>query len=958
MGSKRKGSKSLYIREKVYREIARASINGPVDLFTLRVKFVKQKIVESGNKFDQAVKELQAEGRVVVKGKDIFLNQAKLKVGTLVHASKSGYIIFDGDNHKYPMDRRDYENYKSQERVVVAFNYHGGSIGPIPFIVSTEKDSMLTHEERASRLTTRKIEEPENPSAISDLLKLDELDNDLIYGRVMKVNQDNLVFIPNDRKRFRENIVILNDKKTLSQFQDKICTMRLVSKEAGDTSLYGQIVEIKGEAGNPVQEYDSIAESHGAIMGWGDQSIQNEIKDLPTEVDLSQYTLLSEDGEKLQQGGSKSLIDLRDLPFTTVDPADCKDMDDAIYSTVDEKGNLIVYTAVANISKFFDMNSEIGKRYFRSVFTKYAPNKAYNITPSQLATNIGSFNEEEDRLAGVAKVVVNPKTGLPISGEILDAVIRSHAKYSYEQAQEICDNNPELTYDVLKKKIDAGEELSLDEQVVMNAHASEILWKGFNKRNLIEFDTNDEYDIKFSDDMSDIEDITQHQSTPYNKVIEAFMLTTNEATARCASEYGIPFIYRVHEEPAESRVEQAAEFFAYLNIDFDDDLSPESIKELISRVKGTSKEKIVNNFLVRMQSKAQYNGSLNPDELVSIKRTKKNACKGPMLVVPYGKKASLNDPYGEAEVKISHFGLQSPCYAHFTAAIRRSPDYVNQHNIFAFMHGEKLIDSAFVKDYCGWVNQMQDETDLAEREFQEVSSAIWCEKHINDVMKGHVAGFKKIKDSKFATVDDMFVIVENEEKGIRVMLPAEEVLASRGVNTKNIALSPYGSALINRETRAPLLTLCTPITFRITQANRITREVAGSMNLTPEAEIDYFENDSQIVDKHAGNSTTASTRRQKMIQNRQYKETEEENNRVITERKKKKGKKVKRETINRGGPEYNDDLEAFEADKDQGKRAKRQREEDRFSDLDDFSDYILGEIDIDDEYDDDEHDGE
>lgn len=653
----------------------------------------------------------------------------------------------------------------------------------------------------------------------------------LVLGKVMKSNHDELVFIPNDRRRFKRNIIILNDRKTLSKFQDKICTLKVTVDENENSSAFGILEEIKGDAGNPIAEYASIAEHHGANMTWSDAKVLNEIKKIPDEVNLSKFTLTDELGNVLSGDGKEEIVDLRNLAFSTTDPKDCKDMDDAIYSTFDEDGNLVVYTAVANVTKYVNLKSEIGQRYLRGGFTIYAPNKAYSILPAELSTNICSLNPNVDRLALVIKTTVNVVTGRPMHTEIMDAVIQSKEKYSYEGAQQICDEHPEMTLSVLKRKIKNGEKLTKDEQVVMNSHASDILWKNFKGRNLLEFNTNNEYDITFNDRLDEILDIKQQPHIKYHKVIEAFMLTANEACAKFCLENNLPNIYRVHDEPKETKIEQAFEFFDYMGILFNGELSPKSIKKILESVKGTNYEKVVNNFLVRMQSKAKYSdspfGFEDENEYwhhKSPNRKNESMCKNTTLALKYGRMD------GKEFHSISHFGLQSECYSHSTSPIRRITDYVTHYQILAFKHGKHLLSEDYIKDISQWANMMEKENDLAEREFQELNSALYCENHIGDVMKGYICYFDKRLITN-GTVDDFMVIVENEDKGIRVQIPASEILESKGIKVKDVGLSPYGSALINRKTKTPLLKLCTKVQFKITSADRMTRQVFATTDL-------------------------------------------------------------------------------------------------------------------------------
>lgn len=904
MNAKRvKNLKLIKIRERVYKEIAKC----PQDLTTLRAHMVKKHMVDSGNKFDKAVDMLKSSGRIVLKAGNISLAPTAVKSGVFVLRSKGGYVLIDGDNKQYAISRENSEGYNSNERVNIAFSDDNGHIEP--FIVSKA-------EKKAEK-------------SIRDDLPVKE--SDLVLGRVTKVSHDELIFIPNDR-RFTRNIMILNPKNDMAKFQDKICLMRIGDREKNGIPATGYIVEIKGDAGNPIHEYDAIAEGAGANMTWSGQALEQEIEKIPNEVDLSGKTLIREN-DKLSQNGEE-VVDLRHLAFTTVDPATCKDMDDAIYSTYDERGRLVVYTAVANVTKYVDLNSEIGKKYIQGGFTVYAPNKAYNILPPQLSTGICSLNPNVDRLALVIKSVINEKTGEPISSTIMDAVINSKEKYSYERAQEICDQNPDVKVEDLKKKCMSGSPLSKDEQVILNSKASDVLWKGFKKRNSISFETRNEYDVHFNEDFSNIVDITAQPHIPYHKVIEAFMLTANEATAKYCLDNKISNIFRVHDMPNEDKLAMAYEFFSFLDIPFDGDLSPMGLKRLTNSVAGSRKEKVVNNFLVRLQSKAKYNNTPSPKggELI-VNRDKKKEGKPSSISLSRDKLREQIEETMRYMEDISHFGLQSKHYSHTTSPIRRISDFVTHKNILAHMHGTEKLDEQTVLEIAQWANQMQDAVDQAEREFDDLNSAIYCENHIGEIMHGRICSFKKLKDCKELTASDILVLVEDEAKGVKVQIPASEILKNEA---KDVTISMYGSAIVNKASSKPVVKLCEEVTFRIVKADRITREVTATTNLEKENEIltNNIVFDANELQKNYANPQL-SAKRQRMLNNVRFNSDPTNSFEYREETLEERGKKHKSRVVARTGIEDVDPKQALIADKKEKikyKKRKNQVIEDSYND--------------------------
>ena len=826
MAHKKQQQENTKLKEDIYKFLTQNA----GDRYAITEKLLDLKMASSRRKIESAIDQLISEGRLLEKGKNIECNHNYLKQARAFSKDGKIYVVFSGNKERYLVENP------------FDFKIHNGAKVDVGSYLKVDKNRTIP---------TLFISEVEKKS---EKIIVEE-GSGLIYGRVMKTSGDELAFFAND-KRFAHPIIITNDKLEMSKFQDKICILKIETEEFGYNQASGKIVEVKGDAGNPISEYEAIAASHGAVMSWDDDAFKEEIENAPLKVDVSKYKLVSEDEYSLHKSEKDCIADLRALCFTTTDPVDCKDMDDAIFSTFDENGNLVIYTAVANVSKYINLNSNIGRQYLTGCFTTYSPNKAYNILPPQYSTNICSLNPNEDRLALVVKSVIDSKTGDKISDEIMDAIIESKGKYSYEKAQEICDKSSLSTTD-LYKKIMAGKELTPDEQIIMNQKASKILSKNFDKRGSLQFESKDEYRVIFNEDMSDIEDIVPEDNCAYHKVIENFMVSANESTAKYALDNNIPNIFRVHNSPIESKTDRAIEFFGFLNIAFDGDLSVKGLRKVLALVKGTNKEKTVNRFLIRLQSKAKYSTSIDPE-----------ANKDVLI-------GKLKYQGGLGEEGISHFGLQSTGYSHSTSPIRRVPDYLTHYNILAHIHGEKPYGINKLSNIVEWANDMETQNKQAEREFQRVNSAIYCEHHIGDVMHGTISSFKRGKDSLAKdSIDGITVEIENEEKGIVVQVPLREVLASKDISIHTCALSRYGSAIVDAFKGTPILRICEDIDFKILSANRVSGQIEATTDVTREMTLEDYQNLENIP-----SVKPISRKNQRRLSNKEYKKHREDRER-------------------------------------------------------------------------------
>lgn len=803
---------------RIYRYLHK---NKVVHRNTLRKELTTSKTI-SKEKFSALLEGLIALGKVKLDGEIASLNSDILQTG-LLQKDGNGYFVITPTSRKHlPVERNIATNYNVGDLLDVVVDFYnkkpivtvlGKSTKEYELELSTKKqivnvanssqnknqkftknNSIQTQTSSSAQKSTELLKQSPKPQATL------EYDNYLL-GRVVKISHDDLVFIPNKKSVIIRHIPILNDKEEYAKFQDKICVIKLVNENA--PLLGGQIVSIKGDAGNAIHEYDAIAENYGAIMSWNSPELQSEIEKIPHTVDASKLDLITEAEAEISQKGK--VVDLRHLPFATIDPATCKDMDDAIYSTIDENGDIVCYTAVANVTKYVDLNTNIGNKYIQGGFTIYAPNKAYNILPTELSTGICSLNPNEDRLAFVVKTTLDKSTGAVKSSAIYDSIIRSRQKYSYEQAQEIADNlQPIMTKNYLHSKIASGEAPSADEQILMNYYTAETIKVGFNQRQMIRFNSNKERNIVFDSDMQDIIDIKPIPHLMYHEVIESFMITANETTAKYADEHNLPNIYRVHDEPSPRKVGRANEFFDILGINISDDFSAQSTIDLLELVRGSANEEMVNNFLIKMQSRAVYS-----DHLYSDKKTDK-----------------LLDPTAK---RISHYALQSEHYSHTTSPIRRVVDYVTQFNVLSSIHGTEPLSKEEVINIVEIANQRQLDIDQAEKDFNDISSVIYCEKHIGETLKGKITKFRYCAPDEGYGNDNIVVIVRNEEKGISAEIPLSQVVGNKAYDCE---LSEQACAVYDSHGNN-ILTICKPLNFVIEKADRKSMTIVGRANRAP-----------------------------------------------------------------------------------------------------------------------------
>ncbi|MEO1137484.1 MAG: RNB domain-containing ribonuclease, partial [Pseudomonadota bacterium] len=137
--------------------------------------------------------------------------------------------------------------------------------------------------------------------------------------------------------------------------------------------------------------------------------------------------------------------DLRDLPLLTIDPADAKDHDDAVFAELDSDpenpGGYRIIVAIADVSWFVKPGSLLDEEALKRGNSTYLPDRVVPMLPERLSNDLCSLREKEDRPCLAAEMFITA-SGVKKSQRFIRAMMRSHAKLSYEEAQAIADGGP------------------------------------------------------------------------------------------------------------------------------------------------------------------------------------------------------------------------------------------------------------------------------------------------------------------------------------------------------------------------------------------------------------------------------------------------------------------------------------------------------------------------------------
>ncbi len=335
--------------------------------------------------------------------------------------------------------------------------------------------------------------------------------------------------------------------------------------------------------------------------------------------------------EEIPQQEIDRRIDYRDKLVITIDPADAKDHDDAIYIARTRAGGWLLAVHIADVSHYIKPGSPMDKEASERGNSTYLVDRVLPMLPTELSNGICSLKPDVDRLTKCAILEISPD-GHVINTKFVDAVIHSRAKLSYEQAQAILDGKP----------APKGSDPTLVPSIKEAWKMASLLRANRFANGALDLEMS-EIKIKL-DENGRACDAHQVVHTESHQLVEECMLIANQAVAKVLREKSKPSIYRIHEDPDPSRLLDYTETAKQHGYSPGDLTNRAHIQKLLDESKGTPEEHTIKLGLLKSLKRAAYSG----------------------------------DPLG-------HYGLAKTDYCHFTSPIRRYADLIVHRSLQPFL---------------------------------------------------------------------------------------------------------------------------------------------------------------------------------------------------------------------------------------------------------------------------------
>lgn len=422
-----------------------------------------------------------------------------------------------------------------------------------------------------------------------------------IVGRIRRQNGVNYVVAENPRIQHE---VLVPDTDCGDAREGQYVIVRVLTPPAPDALPTGTIVEVLGDHMAPGMEIEVALRTHGIPFVWTEEA-RTEAAGLAPEP---------------RRADKARRLDLRALPFVTIDGEDAKDFDDAVCCERRRGGGWRLWVAIADVSHYVKPGNALDAEARQRGTSVYFPGRVVPMLPEELSNGLCSLKPGVDRLALVCEIEVGRDGGL---GRFwfAEAVIRSAARLTYTRVATTL----------------AGEDAGIAAALVPPLQELHSLYRALRlareQRGAIDFETN-ETSIVFGPDRK-IEEIVPVERNDAHKLIEECMLAANVAAARFLQKHRLPALYRVHEGPSGEKLESLRRFLGELGLSLrgGDRPQPGDYQELIATIAQRADRHVIETVMLRSLSQARY----QPENL-------------------------------------GHFGLNYPAYTHFTSPIRRYPD--------------------------------------------------------------------------------------------------------------------------------------------------------------------------------------------------------------------------------------------------------------------------------------------
>lgn len=535
------------------------------------------------------LKAMTRDGQIITDrvGRYVLVDRAGLLSGRVV-AHRDGFGFFEPDEDGESLYLHD----RQMKKV-----YHGDRV-----LVAAMPPSRNSRNKREARI-----------------VEVIERKTTRLIGRLRE--QAGVRFVTPEDDRYLHEILIPEDGIHGAQF-GQFVVVELDSFPESNRQPVGHVVDIVGSASDPGIEVQVAIRAH----------------DLPHTFSEAALAAAQSFGDSIPTQAVEGRLDLRDLPFVTIDGADAKDFDDAVCALPRGKSGWTLWVAIADVAHYVTPDSALDQEALERATSVYFPSEVIPMLPETLSNGLCSLNPHVDRLALAVSLEI-AGTGRVTKYRFHEVVFQSKQRLTYEQVQTALDEvgASDLDHAGLIRELTQHrqfEDPTVGENIGQLFSLYRMLRAAREDRGALDFDS---VEPKFEfDERGKISGVAPRARLETHKLIEECMLAANVAAARCLKKFKLPTLYRIHEGPSDERLAALRQFLGSMGLGLGGGETPEpaDYQALLEQAHQRPDFSLIQAMILRSMQQAKY--APDPD--------------------------------------IGHFGLSYDHYTHFTSPIRRYPD--------------------------------------------------------------------------------------------------------------------------------------------------------------------------------------------------------------------------------------------------------------------------------------------
>lgn len=529
-------------------------------------------------------------------------------------------------------------------------------------------------------------------------------------GEVLKILDHSFKVVVGRYKSFNEMYGIIFDTNSnwganlsipigwsMDAKDDDLVVVQITSYPEKKEPFLGRIIEILGNSEDPLFDIKKVIYSH-KLPHVFDASIEKESQAFPKDVSAQNYP---------------NRRNITQLPLITIDGQTAKDFDDAVYVESQDFGFRLV-VAIADVSHYVKINSAIDQEAYKRGTSTYFPNFVVPMLPEVLSNELCSLKPQVERLCFVADLKINYQGDL-IGSEFYEAVMKSHARVTYGEAEEVIEGH-------------TPEKLKAVAPVILKAAdlAKILMAKRFREGALDLEIAETELII---DELGNPVDIQKSERIFSHKLIEEMMLMANVAVAKFIGEkHEEPMLYRIHEPPKLESIEILNHYLK--NFGSSRKIGTHKIQKEIGRALqefvGRPEETILHILTLRSMNQAKY----SPEN-------------------------------------VGHFGLGFDFYTHFTSPIRRYPDLVVHRTLKNLLKipGYEVPTVDTLETAGTLLSACEQRSVKAERQLQSIKKARFMKQYLGEEFEGIISSVAKFGAFVLLRKFDVDGLIKVEELG-------------------------------------------------------------------------------------------------------------------------------------------------------------------------------------------------